>query len=729
MSDLSGFSMSELFRLEVESQAATLTEGLLSLERAPASPETLESLMRAAHSLKGAARIVGRDAAVRLMHEMEDFFVAAQNGKVELSPARIDLLLQGVDLLTRMSQVEDAEITDWDAAHAGEIDAFLKGLAKPADPAPIFNASSNGKPAEKVNESANRALRVSSDNLNRLMGLAGELVVASRWSEAFAAELLRLKKMQGEVAKSLNFLGENLPDGTRAQLDDVQNRQRQCGQFLAERLAEVEAFDRRFVNLSSRLYQEVLETRMRPFADGIGGFPRMVRDVARGLGKDARLEVVGEATLVDRDILERIEAPLGHLLRNAVDHGLESTEERQAIGKPTTAQIRLEAVHSAGMLLITVADDGGGIDVEKVRRAIVNKRLSSVEVVATMSEAEILEFLFLPGFSMKEGVTEISGRGVGLDVVQTMVREVGGTVRVSSQRGVGTQFQLQLPLTLSVMRTLLVEIAGEPYAFPLARIVGALKVAREDIETVQGRQHFHFGGQRIGLVTAQQILGFETSPAPSDSLPVIVLGTKAARYGVAIDRFLREQELVVRPLDPRLGKVKDISAAALMPDRTPVLIVDVEDLIRSIENLVSGGRVATVQREQTNGAAHRKRVLVVDDSLTVRELERKLLDGRGYEVEVAVDGMDGWNSARAGQYDLVITDVDMPRMDGIELVKLLKQDARLGSLPVMIVSYKDREEDRRRGLEAGADYYLTKGSFHDESLLEAVADLIGQAVA
>ena len=211
---------------------------------------------------------------------------------------------------------------------------------------------------------------------------------------------------------------------------------------------------------------------------------------------------------------------------------------------------------------------------------------------------------------------------------------------------------------------------------------------------------------------------------------MIVLGDKNTRYGLVMDRLLGEGELVVRPLDPRLGKIKDISAAALMSDQSPVLIVDVDDMIRSIENLVSGGRLANVSRGDAAAAAKkRKRVLVVDDSLTVRELERKLIESRGYEVEIAVDGMDGWNAVRTGNYDLVVTDVDMPRLDGIELVNRIKKDARLNSLPIMIVSYKDREDDRRRGLDAGADYYLTKGSFHDESLLRAVVDLIGEAQA
>ena len=213
----------------------------------------------------------------------------------------------------------------------------------------------------------------------------------------------------------------------------------------------------------------------------------------------------------------------------------------------------------------------------------------------------------------------------------------------------------------------------------------------------------------------------------TNALPVVVLGDRSTRYGLVVDRFLGERELVVQPLDPRLGKVKDISAAALMEDGAPVLIVDVEDMMRSIEKLIASGTLANMHPAQLDSPRKkRKRILAVDDSLTVRELERKLLVSRGYLTDVAVDGMDGWNAVRSGVYDLVITDVDMPRMDGIELATLIKKDAQLKSLPVMIVSYKDREEDRLRGLNAGADYYLTKGSFHDERLLEAVMDLIGE---
>ena len=758
--DFSDLSMLELFRMEVETQSTVLTEGLLGLEGDTDSIPQLEELMRAAHSLKGAARIVGRQAAVRVAHAMEDCFVAAQEKKRIISGELIDTLLAGVDLLNRMAGVSDDILETWEAGKQKEIEAFLVSLSSlveavglprqdSADPQRVSpeeapeatlplapeSISDATAPPENTTKTVgpDRALRVTADNLNSLMGLAGEALVASRWLDGFAKDLLGLKRLQHQLGQTLEGLRDILPavasnDRTSGQLIELRDRAASCQRSLADRLADLELFDRRFVNFSARLYHEVLDCRMRPFADGIHGFRRMVRDVAHSLGKAVRLDVKGEATPVDREILERLKAPLGHLLRNAIDHGIEAPNERKSQGKPEQGIVQLQACHSAGMLLITVADDGPGVDLEAVRRAVARKRLTTLETAQKMTDAEVLEFLFLPGFTMKESVSEVSGRGVGLDVVQTTVKELGGRVRVSSKSGRGTRFQLELPLTLSLIRTLLVEIGGEPYAFPLARVDRALKLPRERIESVQGRQHFTLHDAQVGLVAAHQVMDLEGSPPAGSEASIVVLGDKTARYGLVIDRFLGERELVVRTLDRRLGKVKNISSAALMPDGSPVLIVDVDDLTRSIENLISGQRLSRIGCEPGAEAARKqKRVLVVDDSLTVRELERKLLDNGGYGVDIAVDGMDGWNAVRTGHYDLVVTDVDMPRLDGVELLKLIRQDNRFKALPVMIVSYKDRPEDRSRGMEAGADYYLTKASFHDETLLRVVTDLIGKA--
>jgi two-component system sensor histidine kinase and response regulator WspE len=746
-SDLSQMSMLDLFRLEAESQAQVLTIGLLTLESNATAADQLEACMRAAHSLKGAARIVGVHAGVNVAHAMEDCFVAAQRGDITLRKKHIDLLLRGVDLLTAIANTPESEIGKWTGENPAEVNAFLEELKtllenreqdEPLDasgtaPAEADHAEPRTSPAADGREDSERVLRVTSENLNRLLGLTGESLVQSRWLKPFSASLLRLKRQNYGARKALDELreslsGQALDERSEAALADLQHKILEGHQLLSERLVELGRFDSRSINLAQRLYHEALACRMRPFADGIRAFPRMVRDLGHTLGKQVRLQIIGETTKVDRDILEKLDAPLGHLLRNAIDHGIESADDRLATGKPAEGSITLEARHSAGMLQIIIADDGRGIELDRLRQAVIERNHTNAETAHQLSEAELLAFLFLPGFTMRDTVTEVSGRGVGLDVVQNMVKQVRGTIRVSSEPGLGMRFILQLPLTLSVVRTLLADISGEPYAFPLAYIVRTLMLPREQIELLEGRQHFNLDGRSVGLVNAHQLLGGGEPKFAGNELPVIVVADDGHTYGLVTDRFLGERALVVQPLDPRLGKVKDIAAGALMENGSPVLIVDVEDLVHSVEKLLLTGQLSQVQRSVTTDRK-RKRVLVVDDSLTVRELERKLLDHVGYEVEVAVDGMDGWNAARTGHFDLMVTDVDMPRMDGIELVTLVKKDPNLKHLPVMIVSYKDREEDRRRGLEAGADYYLTKGSFHDETLLQAVVDMIGEAEA
>lgn len=733
MSDLSQFSMRDLFGVELDNQARVLVAGLLALEQNPAQADQLEACMRAAHSLKGAARIVDMAAAVTLAHAMEELFVAAQAGRLILDRAHIDKLLQGVDLLKAIALEEDAGGI-WQV----RAEAFVTELEGGLERAPVAQPVRAPEPPPapvRMAEAADRALRVSVDSLNQLLDLSGEALVESRRLKPFGQALHQVKRLQHEAAKALEALRDALPreamtDAVAMALTNAQNRMGACRHALADRIAEVEGWDQQSGALAHRLYDQALKVRMRPFADGVQALPRMVRDVAHSLGKDVRLEIAGEATQVDRDILERLDAPLGHLLRNAVDHGIEAPEERRLLGKPEEGRIRLEAYHSAGTLQVVLSDDGRGVDPERIRQAVLARGLAPADVAAKLGEAELFEFLFLPGFSMKESVSEISGRGVGLDAVQDMIRQVGGRVRVSSEIGGGTRFQLQLPLTLSVTRALLVEIGGEPYAFPFARILRTLKVARSDISTLGGREYFSLDDRQIGLVSAHQVLDCGPSATATEELSVVMLGSGQSIYGLVVDRFLGGRELVVQPLDPRLGKVKDIAAGALMEDGSPLLIVDVEDMVRSMEKLAAADRLKGVERDAGPSAAgHRRRILIVDDSFTVRELQRKVLEQQGYEVEVAVDGMDGWNVVRTGGFDLVITDIDMPRMDGIGLVGLIRQHAGLGSLPVMILSYKDREEDRRRGLDAGADYYLTKGSFHSDGLIQAVNDLIGGAAA
>jgi two-component system sensor histidine kinase and response regulator WspE len=439
-----------------------------------------------------------------------------------------------------------------------------------------------------------------------------------------------------------------------------------------------------------------------------------------------KFEILGKRTQVDREILDKLEAPLTHFLQNAVDHGIEPPAERLAAGKNAEASLKLEARHRAGRLTITVSDDGRGIDIERLRKRIVDRGLVAEDTSRRLTETELLDFLFLPGFSTADGVTEVSGRGVGLDVVRIFLHDVSASVRVENHPGCGIRFHLEMPVTRSVMRALVAEISGDPYAFPLGRIERLAEVSVEDVRTAEGRQYFSLDDRNVGLIDARQVLELDGKAAQGKTWPVVVIGDKQACYGIKVDRFLGEREIVVRSLDVRLGKVQDLSAVSLMDDGSPVFILDVEDLQQSIQNLLSGQRLAKI-RSGLHGGKKQKRILVVDDSITVREMERRILQNRGYDVDVAVDGMDGWNSLYSGQYNLVISDVDMPRINGFDLVRRIRQDPRLRDLPVMIISYKERKEDRTKGLAVGANYYFTKGGFHDEAFMRAVVDLIGEA--
>ncbi|WP_165073050.1 hybrid sensor histidine kinase/response regulator [Paludisphaera rhizosphaerae] len=778
--DLSGFSLMDLFRMEAEERLAVLSQGLVGLEQ-DSSPSAIEPLMRAAHSIKGAARVVNLDAGVKVAHAMEDVLVAAQKGKITLPTGAVDALLRGVDFLTEVSQVREPDLPAWQEAKAGEVEALTAALAEieagktpaatpvvepqpaaekppepaPAEAAPAPAAKAPAKPVEREParpskpaapvpasaEGADRVVRVTAESLTRLMGLAGESLVQTRRFRPFLDDLLALKRRQAGLLETLQALENRLTadagtDGDlgveRAMLSRARDEAMRCQEGLTGSLEAIEEFARNGEDISGRLHHEVLASRMRPLADGVRGFPRLVRDVSRQMGKQAKFEVVGEAVGVDRDILDGLDAPLNHLIRNSLDHGIEPPDERQAAGKDPTGSIRLEARHMAGMLQIVLEDDGRGIDVERLREKVVEKGLTTQPMAARMTEAELLDFLFLPGFSTKDKVTEISGRGVGLDVVQTMVQAVRGTVRVSTRLGKGTKFTLQLPLTMSIIRALLVEISGEPFAFPLNRIDRIATVAPEELVDLEGKPHMKVDGQPVGLVEASRILELESTPRPAGRLPVVIASDRSHRFGVVVDKFLGERDLRVAPLDGRLGRVPNLNSSSVLENGWPVLIIDVEDLIRSVDNLLTGRRVGRLGGDSAASAAdgeskRARRVLVVDDSITVRELERQLLENQGYQVDVAVDGVDGWNAVRSGRYDLVVSDIDMPRMDGIELVSLIKKDPRLRSIPVVVVSYKDREEDRIRGLDAGANFYLTKSSFHDQTFLATVVDLIGEA--
>ena len=885
--DWSNFSLMALFRLEVETQTAELTRNLLAVEQASDELELrnhLEILMRAAHSIKGAARIVQLSPAVEIAHALEDRFVAALEKQAPLSEREIDALLAGIDLLSRLGLLEEEDLSTNLSAYAAAVSATVDTISVAAESSAVKDAGAGAKktagelakkvdkqitelapsevselevsvpelskleasvpevsrldlseyeqhkfeqsdispleasdsnslsvqeddswglverdllpaqvtfdqsasdqsdsgqfsPAQSdfsqsVAETAERTIRIRAENLSRLIGLAGESLVEANWLEPFGQSLLMLKQQQQEV---LALLSRSV-DGCRGGRDFGRDRDESASlaiaalqamqsahQLLDRQLDDLSSFSQRFSHLSDGLYREVVASHMCAFEEGTRGYHRLVRDLAKSLDKQVVLKIDGLATQVDRDILSKLDAPLVHLMTNAVVHGIEPAAQRRARGKPEKGMLRIEAVHRSGMLVVSVSDDGSGVDVASLRQKIVEKGLTTAAIAQQMQLSELLEFLFLPGFSTAGSVDALAGRGYGLDLARTMAQSVGGSLRIFSKLGSGTMFRFQLPLTLSVMRSLLFEVANETYALSLARIERVLLLSPEQIYYSENRPYFvvslasNTDKESVSLVYAGRLLGISQFAKKTEKICVVVIGEAGSRYGIQVDRFIEEKDLVVRPLDSRLGKIENVSAAAITEKGEPILILDVSDVLRSAEKIAAAGaevsslvsisglepselesskfgsselkpsqlepEVSLLASQQI--ASQQKRVLVVDDSMTVRAIEQKLLENRGYAVDIAVDGAEGWNRVRMTEYDLVITDVDMPRMSGIELIKQMRDYRSTQQIPVIVVSYKDRKEDQMAGLEAGANYYLTKSSFHDDGLINAVVDLIG----
>jgi two-component system, chemotaxis family, sensor histidine kinase and response regulator WspE len=766
----SGFedsSLFDLFRMEAEEQVLVLQTGLIQLEEGAASAATLEALMRASHSLKGAARIVGLDPIVHLTHAMEDRFVAAQEGRA-LDSSDIDRMLKATDWLSELRAVDEGNVVLWLDSNAAAIDACATGFheqspaveqeTQAVDPAsgqapgpveraahasddpprtgpdttpdtslarqpgketpPVSvgnpdNANSDrdifSQPGQEERANRERTVRLTADRFDNLLSLSAETLVSARQLATWGDVLDRNHRAIGKALQMLEEAAESPQSRSLVRRE----LERQVA-VLATQISDLDQVSRANEFTAERLYRAMLGGRLRPFQEGITGVARLVRDTARELGKSVKLEIQGESTRVDRDILDRLEAPISHLVTNAIDHGIELPAQRVAKGKSAEAHLRIHAGHENGRLVITVRDDGGGIDPEQIRARILRRNLAPAETVPGLSEAELLEFLFLPGFSTRDTTSLLSGRGVGLNVVQSMVQEAGGGVTVTSSLGAGTIFRLTLPVTRSVIRVIRVLADGELFSVPMVRID---HVAHLEPEGDSKKPEARWNDRAHPVIVLASILGLADQPLPKGPVPLLFSGG----FAFAVDKFVDQAELSVRRLDSRLGKIPGVSAASLDENGFPLLILDMDDLIQA-----SGGRsLFTATSSQDDSLA--PHILVVDDSHTVREMERRLLVRSGYTVSTAQNGQEAWNLLRLKEYDLLISDVDMPQMNGIELVTRVRANPRLARLPVIILSYKDREEDRRRGLEAGADFYLTKGSFDNGTFLQSVVDLVGDA--
>ncbi len=731
----------DIFKEDAINHLTVLSDNIIELEKSPHDSQLFEESLRAAHSLKGAARIIGFHRIVKLIHAIEDILVKLQQDKILLASALVDTLLAGCDLLKELAKTNTEYLAKWveqNAPSLTHIQDLLTSVTDkksqiPTSPTETTHITKTLLKAPRPGTAPDhdQRIRVSAKSINKLMGLAGEAIVESSWLPSLTNRTGRIKNKQNEIWSAISdihqrLVDQGIPPYLEDSFDDLHHQIDYYQGLVNNLITEIDDHANHAVSISHRLQREVIANRMQPLAEGIKGLPRLVRDFAQQQHKNVHLEIEGAETLVDRDILEKLEAPLTHIITNAIDHGIESPEIRQEAGKPTEAVIKIQAKHADGLLHITISDDGGGVNYDNLRQTIIAKGLVSEKIALNLNESELLEFLFIPNFSTKSSLSESSGRGIGLDVVHNVIRKIRGNIEVFSEPGHGSYFALRLPLTLSIIRAIVAEINNEPYAFPLVNIDHIIRLKKGTIKEMEGRQYIISQDKRIYIIPAQQVLDLEGTETEQETLSIIALQNDNKPYGLIVDHIYNIRDLAVQPLNPGLGKLRSISAAAIAEDGTPILILDVQDLIITMDHLISGNRQQRIDINSSNKAPHSyKHILVVDDSITVREVEKSLLTNHGFRVDEAADGVKAWNLIKQEDYQLIITDVDMPNLDGIELLRQIRGANKFEDLPVIIVSYKDREEDKKRGLEAGADYYLTKSSFTDKSLIEAVEDLIG----
>lgn len=757
--------LSELLTIyaeEASEHLTTLNQTLLALEtcRDPAERRTqIEALGRAAHSLKGASRAVGMTAVEAISHRMESVFDTIQAGGLSLSPTTADTLYDAFDSLEAILSGDEFELEPLLSA----LDAIQSeaGTEPPKtviiQPSPVHRDSlivekkekkktgeldrrktdTNLHPATETGQRAtsemglkpDESIRVAIAKLDELMADASDLLVERGSIEQRLAEVKALRKAHQRWQKDWRRVRTAYIRAVRQAsregewpvliefLNGTQRYMRTTGQqlLLLDRALAHDSL--RISMIADSLQDNIRRVRLVPFDLHVATLQRTVRDVARQEDKEVLLQISGATLELDKRVLESIKDPLIHLLRNAVDHGIEAPDAREAAGKPREGTIIMAISQRGGDMLLLVADDGAGIDLPAVRQSA--KRILSETEVDAMSDADALMLIMLPGLSTSEQVTTISGRGIGLDVVRENIEALQGRITVESVRGQGTTFRLVLPISLSTMRCMLARIGQETYAIPTTAIEQIVRVDDEEVFTSGGRSMITVDERSVGLATLADVI---ERPGGADPAYAMILASADRRMAFRIDDLITEQEMVVKMLNPELAQTRHVAGATLLGTGEVVIILNVSDLIKTAQ----GGtpRRNEVRTLSAPAAAVTYRILVVDDSITTRTLEKNILEAAGYEVLTAKNGLEALDILTTTACDLIVSDVEMPYMDGFELTARVRHSDRLSNLPVILVTSLDAPEQRERGLQVGANHYIVKGGFDQPELLETIRQLL-----
>ncbi len=723
---------------EAREHIKRLGEGLDAMNSDSGDHENINAVFRAAHTIKGSSRMLKLSAITEIAHKMEDILGGLRDGSLSYRPELGSLLYRGTDAIAMLVEYlaksgDGATLPPVDEALCASLAQAATGEVAPAvtPPTSIYPAEDNAPSAVEPTSppSATPAPLAATP-------LPSPVKVKLNTTETVRVRLAKLDeliKLMGEVVSSHATLRQRLLDIRVIESDALPEV---CEQHLAQ-LHHFGLTLRDDVQsqelLMNELHDKALIMRMLPLAMVFDSAGLVVRDLAHSVGKQVECVVSGAEIELDRQIIDKLSDPIVHLLRNAIDHGLEMPAVRLAAGKSPQGRVTLSARQDGGWVVIEVADDGGGVPIEAVREKALRKGFISAEQAPGLNDQEVVDLIFRPGFSTSAIITDISGRGVGMDVVlQSVVDDLQGEVAVETSLGVGTSFSLRLPLSLAVMRVLMVEVNGLAFGFTAQYVDELIRVPHEEMLTIVERNAVIIRNEFVPVVALADLLNaperlvkdtYSQTRTLDQGMLLVVVRIRNEKLALAVDDLLDERDMVIKPLPEHMRRLTMVSGVVITGRNELVSVLHAPALLELARK--ARGRVTHSEAAGLGAQGTAYKILVVDDSLNTREIEKDVLEASGYQVTLAEDGMDGLQQARAGTFDAILTDVEMPRMDGFTLTSMLRQEKKYRDTPIVIITSRQREEDKRRGIQVGADAYIVKGEFDQNSLVDTLRSLLG----
>ncbi len=691
------------FKIEAAEHQQAIINGILMLEKKPSSPEyedLIETTFREMHSLKGAARAINHTGIERLCQSMEDIFHQLKEGKLFLVPSSFDVLYRATDALSLMLSEIDATNKSIGTNTLSQLIAGLDRIRqapviqeKMSFPVlPPVESATFVKPVNEVT-AAKDTVRISTSKLAALLRQAEEFITVKARMGYY------IKEIRKHGNTELLLLGK-----------------------------EMEQFHRSMSRMVDDLLLDIKTTLLHPFSALLSIVPKIVRDLSHEYNKEIQLSIRGGETEIDRRILEEMKDPLIHLVRNCIDHGIETGEVRMQHGKPAVGALEITVRQESGQNVeLRICDDGAGIDRSRVIESAVKQGIVAPETAGKMTDSEVFALIFRSGISTSPFITDISGRGLGLAIVFEKISKLGGSIVIESRQDVGTTFIITLPVTLAAFRGILVRVSEQFFIIPTNSVEKAIRIRSKDISTLESKKMIRERGENIALVWLGDILGIAGKTIMKNeehAFPVLILSLVNVRIAFVIDEVLGEYEVLVKSMGPKILHVKNISGVTVLGSGKVVPILHIPEVMESAIHNVAGISEMGTSDETESAETPRQMILVVEDSITSRALLRNIIESSGYKVKTAVNGMEAFGFMQNERFDLVVSDVEMPAMNGFELTAKIRNDPALSDIPVVLVTALESARDLQNGMEAGANAYITKGSFEQSKLLETIQRLI-----